>query len=168
MVSDSSTRRGAILPQMIRSAHGDIFESSAEALVNPVNCVGVMGKGLALAFKRRFPEMFREYAAVCKAGELVPGTLHVWRGSGAGPMVINVPTKRHFRSKSKLEDVEAGLVALRETALELGLRSVAVPALGAGLGGLRWSEVRPRIVATFEGVEGLEVELFEPQGVGRG
>lgn len=145
---------------VIRVVRGNIFDAQVQALVNPVNCVGVMGKGLALAFKRAFPEMFRAYADACKAGDVVPGTMHVWQG-GPG-YVINFPTKRHFRSKSRIDDVEAGLEDLVRVVRELELHSLAVPALGAGLGGLEWDAVRVRIEAALEPLAEVDVVLYAP------
>lgn len=150
---------------MIRFTQGDIFTSEAAALVNPVNCVGVMGKGLALAFKRRFPAMFRAYAQACKAGLVQPGRVHVWHNdedSKEPRFVINLPTKRHFRSKSRLEDVQAGLEDLARVLVDLEVPSVAVPALGAGLGGLAWDAVRPCIEAALGEVGGVDVIVYEP------
>ena len=149
---------------MIRLTTGNLFDAPAEALVNPVNCVGVMGKGLALAFKRAYPQMFTAYAAAAKAGEVMPGRMHVWPNPEAPPkFIINFPTKRHWRSASRIEDIEAGLVDLARVAEELGLRSVAVPALGAGLGGLAWDAVHARIVDRLGSKEELEVFLYAPK-----
>lgn len=145
---------------VIRVVRGNIFDAQVQALVNPVNCVGVMGKGLALAFKRAFPEMFRAYADACKAGDVVPGRMHLWQG-GPG-YVINFPTKRHFRSKSRIDDVEAGLEDLVRVVRELELSSLAVPALGAGLGGLEWDAVRVRIEAVLEPLTEADVVLYAP------
>ena len=149
----------------IESTSGNIFDARAEALVNPVNCVGVMGKGLALAFKNAFPAMFESYRSACKTGELEPGRVHVWENPAASStrFVINFPTKRHFRSKSRLEDIEATLPALAEAVRSRGITSIAVPALGTGLGGLAWSDVRPLVVGTFESMGDVEVLLFEPR-----
>lgn len=149
----------------IQRTSGNIFESPAEALVNPVNCVGVMGKGLALAFKRAFPAMFESYREACKAGELEPGRVHVWQApDGASPRaVINFPTKRHFRSKSRLEDIEVTLPALTDAVSRLGIASIAIPGLGAGLGGLSWSDVEPPIVAAFETLPDVAVYLYVPR-----
>lgn len=120
---------------MIKYVSGNIFDSKATALVNPVNCVGVMGRGLALEFKKRYPENFRIYAEACARGEVRPGRILVV------PPVINFPTKRHWREPSRLEDITAGLQALRSV---LG-DSVAIPPLGCGLGGLPWPQVRNEI-----------------------
>lgn len=149
---------------MITPTTGNLFDSPADALINPVNCVGVMGKGLALAFKRAFPPMFDAYLAATQAGELTPGRMHVWPNPSAPPRyVINFPTKRHWRSKSRLEDIDAGLLDLARVTKDLNLNSLAVPALGAGLGGLPWNTVRERITDTLGSLEGVEVFLYAPK-----
>ncbi len=132
---------------MIRSIDGDLLEADAEALVNPVNCVGVMGKGLALQFKKAFRKNFEAYAAACRRDEVEPGRMFVFDTERLiNPRyVINFPTKRHWRDQSRLEDIQSGLVALSAEVRDRGIRSVAIPRLGSGLGGLDWSEVRPLI-----------------------
>lgn len=159
-----SGSRGRAAEGVLTVVHGDLLESDAEALVNAVNCVGVMGKGLALQFKTAFPEVFREYARACRAGEVVPGRMHVVEVQRARrrTYVVNFPTKRHWRERSRIEDIEAGLVALTDEVRLRGIRSLAVPPLGCGLGGLDWSEVRPRIVRAFEPLEGVSIALYEP------
>ena len=152
-------------PGGIRPATGNLLEADAEALVNTVNTVGVMGKGIALQFKRAFPENFREYAAACRRHDLDVGQVltHEVRGSIGGPKyVFNLPTKRHWRSTSQLEWIETGLAALAGEIRRLGVKSVAVPPLGCGNGGLDWSDVRPLIARAFESLPGVEVLLFEP------
>jgi O-acetyl-ADP-ribose deacetylase (regulator of RNase III) len=149
---------------MIEFKRGDVISEDAEALVNAVNCVGVMGKGLALQFKAAFPANFREYAAACQRGEVVPGKVLVHQtGHVTNPhYVINFPTKRHWRDKSRIEDSETGLHSLRHEILSRGIQSVALPAIGCGLGGLRWSEVRPLIEQTLSALNGVRVVVFEP------
>ena len=149
---------------MIRSVTGDILESSAEALVNTVNCVGVMGRGIALQFKQAFPDNFREYVAACRRGEVKPGRMGVFEtGRANGPRYIfNFPTKRHWRGKSRIEDIDAGLKALVAEIQARGIRSIAIPPLGSGLGGVNWSEVRPKIERAFAGLPEVEVLLFDP------
>lgn len=151
---------------MIESASGDLLAAPVDALVNTVNCEGVMGKGIALQFKQAWPAMFKAYRAACKAGEVVPGRMHVWEtGLLHGPrFIINFPTKRHWREGSRLEDIDAGLVDLVAQVRALGIRSIAVPPLGAGNGGLDWAVVRARVVAAVEGVPEVRVVLFEPVG----
>lgn len=151
---------------MIELAEGNLLDAPADALVNTVNTEGVMGKGIALQFRKKFPEMLTEYRAVCESGDLRPGRMHVWeRGEMFQPRyVINFPTKRHWRGKSRMADIEAGLVALADEIRRLGIRSVAVPPLGCGNGGLEWSEVFPRIKASLERLEGVRVLVYPPHG----
>lgn len=151
---------------MIETAGGNILEADAEALVNTVNCVGVMGKGIALQFKQAYPENFRAYQKACKASEVCPGRMFIWpTGLMVNPKyVINFPTKRHWKGKSKIEDIDAGLAALIEEVERLGIQSIAVPPLGCGMGGLDWSEVGPRIVETFAKLPHVRVLLFAPSG----
>jgi len=151
---------------MIQLQRGNLLQVDAEALVNTVNCVGVMGKGIALQFKQAYPENFREYERACRAGEVQVGRMFVYStGEFLNPKyIINFPTKRHWKGKSRLSDVEAGLRALVEDVSRLGIRSIAVPPLGCGNGGLAWNEVRPLIEAAFEALPDVEVYLFEPTG----
>ena len=151
---------------MIRFTSGNLLDAGAEALVNTVNCVGVMGKGIALQFKQAFPQVFAAYARGCRRGEVQPGRMFtVETGQMMGPrFVINFPTKRHWKGKSRLEDIEAGLQALVAELRRLGVTSVAVPPLGCGAGGLDWAEVRPRIEAALGRLPEVEVLLFEPKG----
>ncbi|MBI2378718.1 MAG: macro domain-containing protein [Deltaproteobacteria bacterium] len=145
---------------------GDILRADVEALVNTVNCVGYMGRGIAAQFKKSFPANFKQYEATCKRNELKPGMMLVHEtGTLTNPRyVVNFPTKRHWRGKSRLEDIEAGLVALVREVEARGITSVAVPPLGCGLGGLDWKDVRPRIERAFATVEGVRVVVFEPSG----
>lgn len=149
---------------MMAFASGDILREDAEALVNPVNCVGVMGKGIALQFKKAFPDNFRAYAIACRHHEVVPGKVFVYEtGSLTNPRyIVNLPTKRHWRGKSRIEDIEAGLVSLAQEIDTRGIRSVAVPALGCGLGGLPWAEVRLVIERMLSDLPGARVVVFEP------
>ncbi|NJL28206.1 MAG: macro domain-containing protein [Thermoanaerobaculia bacterium] len=151
---------------MIEHRQGDILQADAEALVNTVNCVGVMGRGIALQFRRAFPENYDAYRAVCQRGELRPGMVltHDLGRLHNPRYVINFPTKRHWRGNSRLEDIEAGLAALVEEVKKKGIRSVAIPPLGSGLGGLDWRQVRPRIEAAFRELTQLRVLLYEPAG----
>ena len=151
---------------MIEQKIGDLFQEDAEALVNSVNCVGVMGRGIALQFKKAFPENFKAYARACKRGEVQPGRMFVYdSGKMTNPRyIINFPTKRHWRAKSRLEDVEAGLEALVDEIRQRKIGSIAIPPLGTNLGGLSWRDVEPRIRAALGEIEGLDVRLFEPGG----
>lgn len=149
---------------MIEYKKGDILAEDAEALVNTVNCVGIMGRGIALQFKNAFPQNFKSYATACKKNEVLPGKMFVFEtGQLVNPrFIINFPTKRHWQGKSRMEDIDAGLVALAEEIRSLKIRSIAIPPLASGLGGLDWSKVRPRIEAALCGFNNLKVVLFEP------
>ena len=151
---------------MIEQKIGDLFQEDVEALVNSVNCVGVMGRGIALQFKKAFPENFKAYAQACKRGEVQPGRMFVYDlGQMTNPRyIINFPTKRHWRAKSRIEDVEAGLQALVEEIRQRNIRSIAIPPLGTNLGGLSWRDVEPRIRDALGTIEGLDVRLFKPGG----
>jgi len=148
----------------IQIAEGNLLQARADALVNPVNCVGVMGKGLALQFKQAFPANFRAYQAACKAGHVQPGRMLIHdNGRLALPYwIVNFPTKRHWRQPSQLQDVRDGLSALVADAQRLGMRSIAVPPLGCGLGGLDWREVRPLIEHAFAALPDVRVLLYAP------
>jgi O-acetyl-ADP-ribose deacetylase (regulator of RNase III)/uncharacterized protein YwgA len=139
---------------------GDLFESGAQTLVNTVNTVGVMGKGVALEFKRRFPEMFADYQRRCRAGEVRLGEPYLWRGL-IEPWVVNFPTKDHWRSVSRLADIEQGLTYLAGHIAEWGVASLAVPPLGAGSGGLDWATVGPTIYRHLERLP-IPVILYAP------
>ncbi|WP_198368519.1 type II toxin-antitoxin system antitoxin DNA ADP-ribosyl glycohydrolase DarG [Roseomonas rosulenta] len=149
---------------MITSKTGDLLAEPAEALVNTVNCVGIMGRGVALQFRNAFPENYRAYKAACDRGEVQPGRMFVFElGQLTRPRwIINFPTKRHWRGKSRMEDIEAGLVALVQEIRTRGIRSIALPPLGSGLGGLDWRQVKPRIIAALGPLEDLEVTVFDP------
>ena len=151
---------------MLKYKTGDILAEDAEALVNTVNCVGVMGRGIALQFKRVFPENFKAYAARCKRDEMQPGQVFVFEtGQLTHPhYIINFPTKRHWRGKSRMEDIESGLASLAQEIRARGIRSIAIPPLGSGLGGLDWAEVRRRVQAALEKFDDVKVVVFEPGG----
>lgn len=149
---------------MIRLTEGNLLTSKADALVNTVNTEGVMGKGIALQFKQAFPEVFDAYAIACKSGRIELGKMHVVDLGGlvGGPRwVINFPTKKHWRARSRLTDIEAGLADLVAVVERLGIKSIAIPPLGCGHGGLKWEDVRPRIEAAFANVA-VDVLLFPP------
>ena len=149
---------------MIEFKTGDILTEDAEALVNTVNCVGFMGRGIALQFKKAFPDNFKSYTAACKRKEVQPGRMFVFQtGQLTNPhYIINFPTKRHWRGKSRIEDIDAGLVALAEEIRSHNIRSIAIPPLGSGLGGLDWFEVRPRIESMLEQFNDLSATVYEP------
>jgi O-acetyl-ADP-ribose deacetylase (regulator of RNase III) len=148
---------------MITFTQGNLLEARVEALVNTVNTVGVMGKGIALMFKERFAENFRRYAAACKAREVQTGKMFVTPVHELdGPRwIVNFPTKQHWRSPSRLEWVQEGLQDLRRFLLEQHIQSVAIPPLGAGNGGLEWAKVREQITQTLGDLD-IEILVFEP------
>jgi len=147
---------------IIELTHGDILQAEADALVNTVNCVGVMGRGIALQFRKAYPENFKAYKKLCDNQGLRPGGMFVFDLNRLAPphYVINFPTKRHWRGASRIEDIDSGLKALAAEVQRLGIRSIAVPPLGCGLGGLDWNDVRPRIEAAFRELPDVRVLLF--------
>jgi O-acetyl-ADP-ribose deacetylase (regulator of RNase III) len=149
---------------MIEFVEGDLFESGCEALVNPVNCIGVMGKGLALQFKQRYPRYFTNYKWQCDKGLFYPGRVFLYTlMRNSNPLfVISVATKDHWRNPSKLEWVENGLKDLCEVLVLRNVKSVAVPALGAGLGGLPWMNVKPLMAAVFSKHPDILFKVYEP------
>lgn len=151
---------------MITYTSGDILKADAEALVNTVNCVGIMGRGIALQFKNAFPENFAAYARACQEQKVLPGKMFVYRtGTLMTPyFIINFPTKRHWRGKSRLEDIESGLRDLVAVIRRHGIRSIAIPPLGSGLGGLNWPDVRARIEAALSPLSDVAVIVYEPKG----
>lgn len=151
---------------MLEHVTGNLLEADVEALVNTVNTVGVMGKGIALQFRQAYPENFKAYQAACKRGEVQPGRMFVFQtGRLDNPRyIINFPTKRHWKGQSRMEDVETGLKALVAEVRDRGIRSIAVPPLGCGNGGLDWEDVRPRIEAAFAELPDVHVALFSPEG----
>jgi O-acetyl-ADP-ribose deacetylase (regulator of RNase III) len=154
---------------MIELTNGDLLQAPVEALVNAVNTVGVMGKGIALQFRQSFPEMFRAYETACRAGEVRLGAMQVFdQGlfTNGARWIVNFPTKRHWREASLLAHIDSGLVDLVAVVQRLGVRSIAIPPLGCGLGGLDWSDVRPRIERAFEGLPEVRVLLFSPLEAG--
>jgi O-acetyl-ADP-ribose deacetylase (regulator of RNase III) len=149
---------------MLHFITGDMLQADAEALVNTVNTVGVMGKGIALQFKEEYPRNNKVYVAACKAGELQPGKLlPVWDESlyHGRKLIINFPTKTHWRQPSKYEYIEQGLAALRELIVKEGIKSIALPPLGCGNGGLDWNKVKPMIEEALRELP-IEVMVYEP------
>ena len=142
--------------------HGDIFNSEAQLLVNPVNCVGAMGKGLALQFKNRYPDMDRQYREDCKNGLVKTGNVIIYAVPD-GKLVANLPTKDHWRRPSRMEYVVDGLENLLEQMRLRELQSVAIPALGAGLGGLEWDDVEQAIWDVMNVPDDIMVEVFPPR-----
>lgn len=148
---------------MIKFTQGNLLEARAEALVNTVNTVGVMGKGIALMFKERFDENYRRYAAACKAKEVRTGKMFVTPVHELdGPRwIVNFPTKQHWRAPSRMEWVADGLQDLRRFLVEQQIKSVAIPPLGAGNGGLEWAEVREQVERILGDLD-IEILVFEP------
>ena len=151
---------------MISIGQGNLLRADVDALVNTVNTVGVMGKGIALQFKRAYPAMFRAYEDAVQAGEVKLGKVYVWdTNQMTGPrFIINFPTKKHWRARSRLTDIEAGLGDLIRVVRELGIKSIAVPPLGCGNGGLDWADVEPRIVKAFAALPEVDVLIYPPVG----
>lgn len=151
---------------MVDFRTGDILRTDAEALVNTVNCVGIMGRGVALQFKKAFPANFKAYEAACKRHEVQPGRMFVYETGYVGnpKFIINFPTKRHWRGKSRMEDIESGLRALAHVIKERHIRTVAMPPLGSGLGGLHWPDVRRRIEEFARALPDVSFTVFEPRG----
>lgn len=145
---------------MLKIIVGDLFASRAQTLVNAVNCVGVMGKGLALEFKKRFPLMFEDYVERCRRNQVTLGQPYVFRDR-SGLMVMNFPTKDHWRSSSRLIDLEQGLDYFIDHYADWGVSSVAFPALGCGYGGLAWAEVEPVMVGKLGDLP-IAVEVYAP------
>lgn len=151
---------------MIELTSGDILKDESEAIVNTVNCVGIMGRGIALQFKNAWPENFKAYEAACKREEVQPGRMFVFDTEQltSPRYIINFPTKRHWRGKSRMQDIDLGLAALVRVIKELRLKSIAVPPLGSGLGGLEWADVRPRIEEALAALPDVQVRIYEPKG----
>ena len=149
---------------MIRFVQGNLFDSDAEALVNTVNTTGVMGKGIALEFKKRFPDNYAFYREKCEQGQVQIGKMLVFPTRSLQPQyIINFPTKQHWRGKSKIEYIQRGLEDLVRVVQEHGIRSIALPPLGCGHGGLRWEQVRPLIEQAFAALPDVEVQVYEPR-----
>jgi O-acetyl-ADP-ribose deacetylase (regulator of RNase III) len=161
----SERRAKLVLLAMIEATEGNLLDAPVEALVNTVNTVGIMGKGIALQFKQAFPQMFRAYEHACEAGAVELGKVHVFDLGGlvGGPRwIINFPTKGHWRARSRKVDIEAGLQDLLITIKRLNIRSIAVPPLGCGHGGLDWAEVHPMIQSALGDLPDVRVLVFAP------
>ncbi len=151
---------------MVTIKTGDLFESNAQTLVNTVNCVGVMGKGVALGFKERFPEMYKDYVRLCEAKRVRLGQPYLYKQL-TGPWILNFPTKDHWRSVSNLSDIISGLQYLEKHYKEWGILSLAVPPLGCGQGGLEWRVVGPTLYRCLSRLD-IPVELYPPRGTPEG
>ncbi len=149
---------------MIEEAKGNLLAAEVDALVNAVNTVGVMGKGLARAFAQHFPDNLEAYRRACAAGGVTIGAMFVVDRAPASPRwIVNFPTKRHWRASSRLDDVRLGLVDLVAQVEQRRIASIAIPALGCGLGGLDWADVRPMIVGACAAIPTTRVLLFSPR-----
>jgi O-acetyl-ADP-ribose deacetylase (regulator of RNase III) len=144
---------------MITFKTGDIFQSNAQVITNTVNCVGVMGKGLALEFKTKFPEMNEDYVKRCQDGHVKPGQPYLWENDSV--QILNFPTKRHWKQNSFLSDIEAGLKYLADNYAQMGVSSIALPPLGCGLGGLSWDDVKNLINKYLGPIQDLDVYVYE-------
>ena len=151
---------------MLNYTQGNLLLAQTEAIVNTVNTVGVMGKGIALMFRETFPRNMVAYAAACKAGEVNIGTMFVTETNElSGPKwVINFPTKKHWRQPSKLEWIKEGLQDLRKVLIEKSIHSISLPPLGCGNGGLEWAEVKPEIEKALGDLTNIEIVIYEPVG----
>jgi len=148
---------------MVRVIVGDIFASRAQTLVNTVNCVGVMGAGIALEFKRRFPEYYEDYRERCKQGKVKLGSPYLYKRLGP-PWILSFPTKDHWRSMTRLDDIVRGLEWIQKHYKEWGIESLAVPPLGAGHGQLEWRVVGPTLYRYLKLMD-IPVELYAPYGI---
>src|SRR5438309_3080812 len=153
-----------VLP-MITYTQGNLLDADVEALVNTVNTVGVMGKGIALMFKEAFPENFLAYSVACKKHEIEVGRIFATERKdlvGGPKWIVNFPTKKHWRNPSKIDWIKDGLQDLVRFIREQKIKSIALPPLGSGNGGLDWKEVRPVIEATLGSLQDVDVLVFEP------
>ena len=149
---------------MIRFKTGNLLSDTSEALVNTVNCVGVMGKGIALEFKKAYPMNFHDYRDACERGEITPGRMRVFETFElVNPRyIVNFPTKRHWRDPSRIGDINEGLSDLARIIDERRIQSIALPALGCGLGGLNWLDVRPLIENALDRYVDVAIFVYEP------
>lgn len=146
---------------MISFIDGDLFSIEADILVNTINCFGIMSKGIALTFKKRYPEMFYNYQKACRTGQIEPGRLHIWEAPD-GLTIVNFPTKRHWRNPSEYSYIINGLVALHDFLLKRGKVRVAIPALGCGNGGLDWNKVSQLITDYLPDMD-ADIFVFNPK-----
>lgn len=143
--------------------NGDILSSSCEGIINTVNTQGIMGKGLALLYRQKYPEMFKVYRKACLNKEVKTGFMHVWKVSNQDKWIINFPTKQHWRNPSQLEWIIEGLQDLVKVVKENKIKSLGIPPLGCGLGGLHWYQVKKEIVQVCEQyLSDIKIEIYEP------
>jgi O-acetyl-ADP-ribose deacetylase (regulator of RNase III) len=148
---------------MIKFLKGDLLKSDAEALVNAVNTVGVMGKGIALQFKNQYPENYKVYKAACNKGALKVGTILIVKDGDLfnQKFIVNFPTKQHWRAPSEISYIQDGLIALKKAIQEHVIQSIAIPPLGCGLGGLDWDVVKPMIIEALQDLD-INIDIYEP------
>ncbi|MDO9326363.1 MAG: macro domain-containing protein [Methanoregula sp.] len=146
----------------IKDVGDNIFNSRTETLVNTVNCVGIMGKGLAKEFKKHFPEMYDEYRIRCENNEIKPGQPYVWKNKTGRISVLNFPTKDHWKGKSRLEWIEYGLKFFCENYHNWDIKSIAFPALGCSNGGLDWEDVEPLMIRHLQKIHDITIEIYPP------
>ena len=142
----------------ITEIKANIFESSCQTLVNTVNCVGVMGRGLALEFKNRFPAMFKSYEEICNKQLLEPGMLYLYKD--CTPWILNFPTKVHWKHPSQISHIEFGLKKFSETYAAKGITSIAFPQLGTSLGGLQWDDVKKLMYQYLRPLKNIDIEIY--------
>lgn len=148
---------------MIKFDKGNLFDKRPDALVNTVNCCGVMGKGIALQFKNRYPENFKAYKNACDLSKVKIGEMFVFKNGVFGPKyIINFPTKNHWKENSKKEYIVSGLKDLKRVIIEYGIKSIVLPPLGCGNGNLEWSYVKKEIQNALNDLENVEITVFEP------
>ncbi len=149
---------------MIEFRNDDLFQSECEALINPVNCVGVMGGGLAKIFKNKYPDMYKDYRQYCKEGKLRPGGLHIYVDVDESPeYIINFPTKDNWLEDSKIEYVIDGLKSLKRIIKDLNIKSIGIPAIGSGLGNLNYEDVKPLLEQFAIDLPDVKVVCYEPK-----
>ena len=146
---------------MVTFVKGDIFKSPVQVIANPINCVGVMGKGLAKVFAQKFPEMEKDYVKRCKNNNVALGVPYLWEDDKF--QILNFPTKGHWKTPSRLEDIKSGLEYLSKNYDEMGISTLALPALGCGLGGLEWDQVKALMLDILEPISDLHVFVYEPE-----
>jgi O-acetyl-ADP-ribose deacetylase (regulator of RNase III) len=146
---------------MISYQQGDLLSAKVDALVNAVNTVGVMGKGIALSFKKQFPDNYRQYAAACAQNKVQVGEIFITQNCVAPKWIVNFPTKQHWRDPSQLQWIVEGLQSLKKFIITNQVKSIALPALGAGNGGLDWTAVREQIERTLGDLQ-ADVHVYEP------
>lgn len=150
------------MANFIHIKKGNIFDSKAQGFINPVNCVGVMGAGLAKQFKDRHPDNYMAYELACANKSVLTGRMFVFKPEIGPKYIINFPTKRHWKSKSKMEYIETGLYDLVKIIKTYNISSIAIPAIGSGLGGLKWTDVENKIITILSDSENIDIEIYAP------